>query len=63
VDPRAFDYRLKKGAAAIGRGVEPGSAYGMVLRPAAQYAHKAQKRTRSSSGTLDLGAFEYEAAK
>jgi len=59
VDPTGFDYRLKAGAAAIGRGVDPGSAYGFELRPTAQYAHKAGKEARISSGTLDLGAFEY----
>jgi len=59
VDPAGFDYRLKAGAAAIGRGVDPGSAYGFELRPTAQYAHKAGKEARISSGTLDLGAFEY----
>jgi hypothetical protein len=59
VDPAGFDYRLKTGAAAIGRGVDPGSADGFELRPAAEYAHKAGKRTRSNLGKLDLGAFEY----
>jgi hypothetical protein len=59
VDPADFDYRLKEGAAAIGRGVDPGRAYGFELRPAAEYAHKAAMRTRSSSGKLDVGAFEY----
>src|SRR6185295_16001550 len=46
IDPADFDYRLKAGAAAIGRGVDPGSAHGLELRPAAQYAHKAGKRPR-----------------
>ena len=59
VDPAGFDYRLKAGAAAIGRGVNPGSAYGFELRPTAEYAHKAKTGTRSSSGKLDLGALEY----
>jgi hypothetical protein len=59
VDPAGFDYRLKPGSAAIGRGVDPGSAHGVELRPTAQYAHKAGMSTRSRSGKLDLGAFEY----
>ena len=59
VDPARFDYRLKAGAAAIGRGIDPGSAYGFDLRPTAEYAHKAGKRARNSSGSLDVGAFEY----
>jgi hypothetical protein len=58
VDPAGFDYRLKTGALAIGRGVDPGSAHGFELRPTAEYAHKAGKRTRSKLGKLDLGAFE-----
>jgi len=59
VDPADFDYRLKSGAAAIGRGVDPGSAYGFELRPAAEYAHKAGKRPRGKSGKFDVGALEY----
>jgi hypothetical protein len=57
VDPARFDYRLKAGAAAIGRGVDPGNAYGFELRPSAEYVHKAGKRPRGGSGKLDLGAF------
>jgi hypothetical protein len=59
VNPAGFDYRLKPGSPAIGRGVDPGSAHGIELRPTAQYAHKAGMRIRSRSGNLDLGAFEY----
>jgi len=59
VDPAGFDYRLKAGAAAIGRGVDPGSAHGFRLRPTAEYVHNAQKRARSSSGKLDAGALGY----
>jgi hypothetical protein len=59
VNPAEFDYRLKAGASAIGRGTDPGSAHGFELRPTAEYAHKAGKRTRSNSATLDVGAFEY----
>ena len=59
VAPVNFDYRLKAGAAAIGRAIDPGSAHGFDLRPVAEYAHKAQKRARGSSGKLDAGALEY----
>ena len=59
VEPTDFDYRLKTGAAAIGRGVDPGNAYGFELRPTAEYAHKAGKRLRGDSGKLDAGALEY----
>jgi hypothetical protein len=53
-----FDYRLKAGSSAIGRGVDPGSVHGIALRPSAEYVHKAGERPRTS-GKLDLGAFEY----
>jgi hypothetical protein len=59
VDPADFDYRLKAGAAAIGRGVDPGSAHGFELRPTAEYAHKAGKTPRGDSEKLDAGALEY----
>ena len=59
VNPAGFDYRLKKGAAAIGRGIDPGSAHGFALRPAAEYVHKAKRKARKSSGKLDLGEFEH----
>jgi len=59
VDPSHFDYRLKARAAAVGRGIEPGSAHGIALRPAEEYVHKAQKRPRSNPGKLDVGALEY----
>jgi len=59
VDLEHFDYRLKRGAAGIGRGIDAGSAYGYVLRPAAEYRHPSQMTPRSTSGRLDLGALEY----
>ena len=58
-DARNFDYALKPGAAAIGRGTDAGSAYGFSLRPAAEYRHPLQTRARSSSGRLDLGALQF----
>jgi len=60
VDAAGFDYRPRAGAAAIGRGVDPGSAHGFELRPTAEYAHKVGNRTRNNPGKLDLGAFEYQ---
>jgi hypothetical protein len=59
INPAGFDYQLKDGAAAVGRGIDPGSAHGFELRPSAEYAHKAGKRTRSNLANLDVGAFEY----
>jgi hypothetical protein len=63
VDPADFDCRLKAGAAAIGRGVDPGIAHGVELRPTAEYVHQAKKRARNSSGKLDAGALEYRGAR
>jgi hypothetical protein len=59
VNPAAFDYHLKAQSPAIGRGIDPGSAHGFSLRPTEEYVDKARKRTRSPSGKLDLGAFEF----
>jgi hypothetical protein len=59
VDAQNFDYRLRKGSAAIGRGADPGAPYGFALRPTSEYVHKARHRARSDSGALDLGALAY----
>lgn len=59
VDAAEFDYRLKAGAKAIGRGIDPGSARGLDLRPTSEYVHKALDRSRRKSGKLDAGALEY----
>jgi hypothetical protein len=58
-DPARFDYRLARGAAAIGRGMDPGAARGAKLTPSAEYVHPAKSRPRRNRGGLDLGAFEY----
>jgi hypothetical protein len=61
VDPAAYDYRLKDGAAAIGGGiVDLGIAHGFELRPAAEYVHKARKGERRNKGKIDIGALEYK---
>jgi hypothetical protein len=59
VNDAAFDYRLRDNAAVIGRGIDPGDAHGVELRPRAEYVHRAGARPRSASGKLDLGALEY----
>ncbi|MGH8640150.1 MAG: right-handed parallel beta-helix repeat-containing protein [Burkholderiales bacterium] len=59
VNPNGFDYRLKGSAEAIARGIDPGSAHGISLRPTTEYAHKSQKTSRNDSAKLDVGAFEY----
>lgn len=58
-DPANFDYRLRPGAAGIGRGSDPGSTYGFALRPSSEYQHPLKMRSRSAFGRLDLGALEY----
>jgi hypothetical protein len=63
VDPVDFDYRLRPGAAALGRGIEPGIARGVQLRPASEYVHKAQERTRNDSEKLDAGALQYRSER
>ena len=62
VAPEKFDYRLKHGAAAIGRAVNPGVAHGMPLWPAAEYVHTARSRERSGACPLDLGALQFDGA-
>jgi hypothetical protein len=59
LDAARFDYRLKSGSAAIGAGIDAGSAYGFALRPTAEYQHPAAARARATTGRLDLGALEY----
>ncbi|HEY1288905.1 MAG TPA: right-handed parallel beta-helix repeat-containing protein [Burkholderiales bacterium] len=57
-DPDKLDYRLKAGAAGVGKGVDAGSAYGFSLRPAAEYRHPLGARARPTAGPLDLGAHQ-----
>ena len=59
VDPADFDFRLKAGAAAIGLGVDPGSAHGVELRATAEYVHQAGQRPRDDSEKVDAGALKY----
>lgn len=59
VDSLHFDFRLRPGAAAIGRGLDPGSAHGVALRATAEYVHKAGERPRDDSERPDAGALEY----
>jgi hypothetical protein len=58
-DPDKLDYRLKAGAAGVGKGIDAGSAYGFLLRPAAEYRHPLGMRSRPTAGPLDLGAHQH----
>ena len=57
-DAANFDYRPRAASAAIGRGIDIGSAYGVPLRPLAEYQHPLRLRARAPSQRLDLGALE-----
>jgi hypothetical protein len=59
VDGAKFNYRLKSGSTAIGRGIDAGSAYGVALRPSFEYEHPLRMRSRATSGPLDVGALQY----
>jgi len=55
-DVANFDYRPRPGSSAVGRGMDVGAAYGVPLRPAAEYEHPMRLRARPASAGLDLGA-------
>jgi hypothetical protein len=57
-NPAAFDYRLKPASPAIDAGVHPGMAKDFDLVPRFEYVHPLSRRTRSSIGPIDLGAYE-----
>jgi hypothetical protein len=59
VNEGAYDYRLRGGSPAIDAGADPGSAGGQSLAPAYQYVHASCGETRSPSGAIDVGAFEF----
>ena len=59
VDPDKFDYRPGPRAAGVGKGIDAGSAYGLSLRPSAEYQHPLAMRPRPSAGPLDLGAHQH----
>lgn len=59
VDPDRLDYRPRRRAAGIGKGIDAGSAYGFSLRPAAEYRHPLAMQPRPTSGPLDLGALQH----
>jgi tRNA A-37 threonylcarbamoyl transferase component Bud32 len=56
-DPRAFDYRLRPGSAAIGSGTDPGTADGFDLTPRFQYVHPLGKEPRVPRDPIDAGAY------
>jgi hypothetical protein len=64
VNKSGFDYHLGRGASgAINRGTAPGtSTGGYDLTPYYQYKDTSNKETRTISGTIDIGGYEYGAS-
>jgi len=59
VDRANYDLHPAANAPTINAGSAPGSAStGFALTPVAQYKHVAQGETRSTVGTIDIGAYE-----
>ena len=57
----ALDFHLKKGSAAIDKGVAPGKApNGMSLMPELQYKDPLLTEPRHVVGKIDIGAYEYQ---
>jgi hypothetical protein len=59
VAPASYDYHLKAGSPAIGKGVDPGTGSGFSLMPVFEYVHPLRAAPRKNLGTLDLGAFQF----
>jgi len=60
--PSSFDFHLTSASpgSILNAGVAPGtSSSGYALTPTNEYVYDAQTQARSSSGALDIGAFEY----
>jgi hypothetical protein len=60
VNAAAYDYHLTAGSPAINTGTSPGlSGTGLALTPDKEYSHIANFVTRTASGPIDRGAFEF----
>ena len=60
VDSSQFDFHLASGSPCIDQGVAPGNAAsGFSLVPHAQYVHPATFEGRQATGTIDIGAYEF----
>ena len=60
VDIAGYDYHLLGSSAAVGSGVDPGSANGTSLNPRYQYVHMAAREKRATVGAPDTGAYELQ---
>jgi hypothetical protein len=64
--PSTYDFHLTSTspAAIVNAGAAPGtSSTGYALTPVREYVYDAQSRARTTSGSLDLGAFEYSSGQ
>jgi hypothetical protein len=59
VDPAHYDYRLRPGSPAIGKGIDPGSAGGVRLLPDREYVHPADTKPVIWGGAVDIGAYQH----
>jgi hypothetical protein len=59
VNSAGYDYHLVAGSPAIDAGVDPGSDGTFSLAPVFQYVHPACAEGRTTIGTIDIGAFEF----
>jgi hypothetical protein len=62
VNPAEWDYRLKKGSPCIDKGVDPGKAGDVDLKPLHQYVHPCKDEKRPDDGKIDIGAHEFSEA-
>ncbi|HVN53825.1 MAG TPA: right-handed parallel beta-helix repeat-containing protein [Anaerolineaceae bacterium] len=61
INPAAYDYHLASGSPAINAGTNPGVMNGYDLAPAWEYVHPLSCIARTTSGTTDIGAYEFHA--
>lgn len=54
-----YDYRLTANSPAIDAGINPGTGAGTSLTPTQQYVHSLDSESRTSQGTIDAGAYEF----
>ena len=63
VDAAHYDYRLAAGSPCIGKGVAAGKFGDFDLRPVEQYVHPCRSEPRPATGPLDVGAYQFTAAR
>jgi hypothetical protein len=61
VNRTLYDYHPTSSTPGIDKGVDPGSGAGYVLTPAYQYVYDCSGLSRPQRGSMDIGAFEFQA--